>query len=412
MLRFVAQNETRTPPGMLREIGESDEINLTVLGESQRRHTKGWAGLAGAGPGVDRMSSGSEDPGVGDGRAGPFLSVLVTAYRRRQYLLEAVRSVVATSLDPAEYEVVVLKDFADPAIDSELARLGTQVRVVNVDLPRMGDALARGIREARGNVVSFLEDDDRFLPGKLESVIAQFRTDPGLGFLRNAYRAIDASGRPVEGWEKFRPPPPRSRTLDPRDARSDDLPWVFRYSPNVNVSTMTIRAELLRPWFARLEQVTAALDSFLFTVAMVSDLRSQVQPDLWNEYRVHASLSHSAIAEGTEQLDLTDTARSLPTADLMARIVAERPGHDLARRFTHAFRREVEVNIFLLDERARLSVGEWVGFLRTAFARRQKYLLVPWVYCVYRWLAPGRAIVSYRNRRTRTLRAAAARPAK
>ena len=224
------------------------------------------------------MSSGPEAPGRGPASGRPFVSVVVTAYRRRQYLVEAVRSVVATSLAPSEYEVVVVKDFSDPAVDSELSRLGPNVHLITIDLPRMGDSLARGVEAARGEVVAFLEDDDRFLPGKLEAVAARFHADANLGFLRNAYHAIDAEGRPVGTWENFRPTPPAVRTFDPRVERPGDLPWVFRFSPNVNVSTMAVRAELLRPWTESLTRVTAALDSFLFVTALVSDRSVRVEP--------------------------------------------------------------------------------------------------------------------------------------
>lgn len=338
----------------------------------------------------------------------PFLSVVVTAYRRRQYLLEAVRSVVASPLDPASYEVVVVKDFSDPDTDAELLRLGPQVRIVTVDLPRLGDSLARGIQESRGEVLVFLEDDDRFLPGKLASVDATFRADATLGFLRNAYRAIDAEGRPVETWERFRPVPPTGRTIDPGRMAGDELSWIFRFSPNVNVSTMAMRAEVVRPWLDVLRTVTAALDSFLFTTALVSDRPLRIESERRNEYRVHASLSHSAIEDTRGELDLRDTARSLPTARLMARLARLRPGHPLAERFARAVELEVEVNVFLLDPTATLGPDEWLALLRSAMARRQRYLLVPWAYCLYRWISPRRAVESYRRRRARTLRLAAA----
>lgn len=356
------------------------------------------------------MSAAPQDARPEAPSVSPFLSVVVTAYRRRQYLLEAVRSVAASPLDPTTYEIVVLKDFSDPSVDAELLALGSPMRIVTVDLPRMGDSLARAIEESRGEVLTFLEDDDRFLPGKLVSVERSFRTDATLGFLRHAYRAIDAQGLPLGAWERFRPVPPTGRTLDPRRMVRGDLPWVFRFSPNVNVSTMAIRADVVRPWLDALRSVTAALDSFLFTTALVSDRTLRVESERWSEYRVHASLSHSAIEETSGELDLRDTARSLPTAHLMARLAHQRPGHPLAEKFVRAFELEVAVNIFLLDPAATLGPDEWLAFLGSAIARRQRYLLVPWVYCLYRWVAPRRAVQAYRRRRRRTLRSAAAMP--
>ena len=353
------------------------------------------------------MTTARPDARAGSPSPSPFLSVVVTAYRRRQYLLEAVRSVVASSIDPSTYEIVVVKDFSDPDADAELLRLAPQVRLLTVDLPRLGDSLARGIEESRGEVLVFLEDDDRFLPNKLGSVGATFRGDPTLGFLRNAYRAIDAEGRPVEAWERFRPVPPTGRTIDPRASVGDEMSWVFRFSPNVNVSTMARRADVVRPWLNDLRSVTAALDSFLFTTALVSDRTLRIDSERRNEYRVHASLSHSAIGDSRGDLDLRDTARSLPTARLMARLARQRPGHALAERFARAVELEVEVTVFLLDPAVTLGPDEWLAFLRSALVRRQRYLLVPWAYCLYRWISPHRAVEAYRRRRSRTLRLAA-----
>lgn len=353
------------------------------------------------------MAAGSGELELGRRADRPFLSIVVTAYRRRQFLLEAVRSIAAGSADPSSYEVVVVKDFSDPEVDAELMRIGPRVRLITEDFPRVGGSLARGVREAQGDVIAFLDDDDRFAPEKVATVLQQFRNSPGLGFFRHAYRAIDAEGAPVPSWEEFRPVPPASRSFLPHADPADGVAWIFRFSPHVNVSTMAIRTELLRPWLEAMSTILTSQDCFLFVTALVSGSEVRVVRDRLSDYRVHPSVSHAAIAAGTEDLDLRDTARSLATAEVISGIAAGRPGHPLAVRFARAFLLEVRTNVFLLDPTARLAVRDWLGLARSAVARRQKYLLVPWLFCLYRWCAPRRAAASYQRRRARRLRTAA-----
>lgn len=349
----------------------------------------------------NQIPAGRSDPGP------PGITVVVNAYRRRTYLREAVQSVLDQTLPAVDYEIVVVKDFPDDELDRWLAGLGPGVRVVTEDHPGVGAGLARGAEVARGEIVAFLEDDDRFHRDKLRGTVECFHADSRVGFLRNASSAIDAEGRAIPSWEKLRPAPSENRTLDPLRGSGNDLPWVFRYAPNINVSTMMFRTETLRPRLGTLRQVAGAVDSFLFVVAAASGRLLAVRRDRWNDYRVHPSLSHASFAAGNESADLRDLLRSRDTGELMESVLRDGAPSRFARRFVTSFRLEVEVTIFLLDPSARFSLGQWVGLGRTALWRRQRYLLVSWAFCLYRWLAPTRAARAYRTRRTTGLRRAA-----
>jgi len=56
--------------------------------------------------------------------ADPHISVIVTAYNRKKYLLGAVRSALNQTLPRDLYEVIVVKNFRDEAIDRELEERG------------------------------------------------------------------------------------------------------------------------------------------------------------------------------------------------------------------------------------------------------------------------------------------------
>ncbi|MGC8544043.1 MAG: glycosyltransferase, partial [Vulcanisaeta sp.] len=47
----------------------------------------------------------------------PFISVVITAYNRREFLKYAVKSVINQTLDKSLYEIIVVKNFRDPEVD-------------------------------------------------------------------------------------------------------------------------------------------------------------------------------------------------------------------------------------------------------------------------------------------------------
>jgi len=122
----------------------------------------------------------------------PYISVIVPAYNRREHLLSAVNSVVSQDFPRDLYEVIVVKNFSDDAIDSKLQELG----VVNLrsDQPGLGAKVYEALQVARGEVISLLEDDDEFLPGKLQRVYSSFKAKSTLDFYRNGELLIDGAG--------------------------------------------------------------------------------------------------------------------------------------------------------------------------------------------------------------------------
>jgi Glycosyltransferases involved in cell wall biogenesis len=102
-----------------------------------------------------------------DGSA-PLISVVVTAYNRREYLKRAVDSELCQTLPRDRYEVVVSKNF-EFDLDSEWSDLG--VKLVFFDRPGLGARVADALRYCKGDVVCLLEDDDVYHQDRLERVL-------------------------------------------------------------------------------------------------------------------------------------------------------------------------------------------------------------------------------------------------
>lgn len=105
------------------------------------------------------------------------VSVIIPTYNRAWALRAAVDSVL--SQDYRDYEVVVVDDGSTDETQQVLAGYeGTRLTVIRQANFGVSAARNRGIRESAGNLIAFLDSDDRWLPGKLSRQIDFFTTHP------------------------------------------------------------------------------------------------------------------------------------------------------------------------------------------------------------------------------------------
>jgi glycosyltransferase involved in cell wall biosynthesis len=135
----------------------------------------------------------------------PLVSVVVPCFGQARYLEEAIGSVLAQTY--AQVQVVVVDD-GSPDNSARVAARFPGVRCVR--RPNGGLAAARntGIRESDGELLVFLDADDRLMPRALERGVEELRRHPEAAFTFGRYRAVDAGGKPVRGDEQPRPEEP------------------------------------------------------------------------------------------------------------------------------------------------------------------------------------------------------------
>jgi glycosyltransferase involved in cell wall biosynthesis len=104
-------------------------------------------------------------------------TVVVPTRNRAPMLRQALRSVVAQR--EVDLEAVVVDDGSTDATASLVAAMGDhRLRLVRHERPLgVSAARNRGIAEARGRWVAFLDDDDLWAPGKLASQLAAAERD-------------------------------------------------------------------------------------------------------------------------------------------------------------------------------------------------------------------------------------------
>src|SRR6516225_1373328 len=129
------------------------------------------------------------------------ISVIIPYYNREEFIDDAVKSVLAQTLQPLE--IIIVNDCSRESSRRSLDRYGNVCRIL--DLPRnVGLAGSRnaGIREARGRFIALLDDDDIWLPEKLEVQRAYMEEHPACPALTSWVTAFFAD-KPDDLWVQF-----------------------------------------------------------------------------------------------------------------------------------------------------------------------------------------------------------------
>lgn len=163
----------------------------------------------------------------------PRFSIITATHGRPAELREALVS--ALRQDCGDFEHLVVDDASpDDAAARVVAELDDpRLRLLRLDESR-GPAGARNaaVREARGELLAILDDDDLMLPGRLRAAAERFDARADLVLVASTFKAIDADGRE---HATVHPPTDEGR-----------LRAILPYHNPVCHSTCTVRADVLR----------------------------------------------------------------------------------------------------------------------------------------------------------------------
>jgi glycosyltransferase involved in cell wall biosynthesis len=104
------------------------------------------------------------------------VSTVIPAYNAERTIAETVESALAQGF--GSHEILVVNDGSTDSTADILAKYQGAIRVV--DQPNRGASAARnaGVSQARGKYVAFLDADDLWLQGKLETMVAALEERP------------------------------------------------------------------------------------------------------------------------------------------------------------------------------------------------------------------------------------------
>ncbi len=129
-------------------------------------------------------------PATSDPIAPLRVSVVIPAYNAARFLPQAIAGLRAQTR-PVD-EILIVDDGSKDDTAQVVAGLGEGITYIRQDNAGVSAARNKGIAEATGDLVAFLDADDFWLPEKLEKQLAVFRRHPGVGLVASDRCDVDA----------------------------------------------------------------------------------------------------------------------------------------------------------------------------------------------------------------------------
>lgn len=210
----------------------------------------------------------------------PFISVLIDTFNHERFIEAAVNSVLAQAFPTSDREILVVDDGSTDKTSEILHKFEPQIRILRKPNGGQASAFNVGIPECRGELIAFLDGDDRWLPGKLSHVAGLMAADPSLGAVGHAI--VQAT---EGGLEQIIAPMSQTRF------RLDSVASAQFFRLNrcyLGTSRLTLRAQIARRILPIPESLVFEADEYLFTLApILAD--AVILPDPLTCYRIHGS---------------------------------------------------------------------------------------------------------------------------
>ena len=210
----------------------------------------------------------------------PHISVIITAYNRKDFIKEAIQSVLDQTLDKNFYEIIVVKNFRTP-LDQKWRK--NRVKLIYKPEGSIGEFLSAGILHARGEIIAFLDDDDTFTKNKLETVYSIFLNNKDLGYYHNDYKIIYGSNSPTNSFTMQNI---KNKLL----THIDDTSGIYKFillSAYFTLSCVAIKRELALSNVGYLKKIISNQDDFFAYAAIASRNKIICDNLILTNYRVH-----------------------------------------------------------------------------------------------------------------------------
>lgn len=199
----------------------------------------------------------------GDKESGDIVvSVVITAHNRKDHIVSAVKSVLnQTNIKKRTFEILVIKDFPDEQIDAFLS----ENEITNIRREgTLGEMLHEGIVNCRGQMIMFLDDDDLFFKHKLNHIVSLFTKHPEVMLISNRYKSLDKGNSQSEQDNNSEP----CEIYRPSSLTAKEVVKLINDRIDFNLSSISIRKELLEGNLEKLRELKGGPDTFFFLLSL------------------------------------------------------------------------------------------------------------------------------------------------
>ncbi|MEH2437455.1 MAG: glycosyltransferase [Nostoc sp.] len=213
----------------------------------------------------------------------PIVSVIIPTYRRANLVGQTIESVLAQTY--TDYEVIVVNDGSTDKTVEVLYQFGDKITVIQQKNKGVSAARNAGIRVAQGRYIAFVDDDDLWLPNKLEKQIACLESHLNIGLVYSDMFCFNENGVLPNTWAKANPTPSVQRL------------WTLFGRNFIPTSTVVVHRECLDAVGLFDETLTSCEDYDMWLRII-----AKWQVHLLSEPLVHYRLSPNSMQNNEEQM--------------------------------------------------------------------------------------------------------------
>lgn len=190
------------------------------------------------------------------------------------------------NLDKSDFEIIVVKNFTNTNIDKLIEENG--IKNILTDTGPVGGKFSEGIAASRGRVLSFLEDDDLFLPSKLGWVKQLFEDDKNLVYYHNT--AISLYDDKTEAMDGHHPKIPEPLLYRGSKQIFEAMEYITTgVKGSLNVSCISILRDGIKDKLTQFRNVTRNPDGFVFLTAITPEGHFRVDGEFLTKRRIHSA---------------------------------------------------------------------------------------------------------------------------
>lgn len=167
-------------------------------------------------------------------QADPKVSVIIPVYNGQAFVADAINSALEQTHDAIE--VIAVNDGSPDKSIEVLNQFEDRIKIV--DQENMGVARARnsGIESATGDFIAFLDQDDWWLPSKIQRQLEVFKSNDNIGLVHTAVTHMDG--------ETGQTLPPLNPNAKPAEMQGDCFKQLLLGNPLYN-SSVVVRSSTI-----------------------------------------------------------------------------------------------------------------------------------------------------------------------
>lgn len=125
----------------------------------------------------------------------PKVSVIIPTYNRARYICRAINSVLNQTF--TDHEIIVVDDGSTDETKGVLVPFNGKIKYIYQNNQGISGARNRGIEEARGEYIAFLDSDDWWAPEKLAEQVKVLDANPKAGIVYSRMPIINEKGEKI-----------------------------------------------------------------------------------------------------------------------------------------------------------------------------------------------------------------------